>query len=83
MIISVLVFVLRGYQAMIRPLLIGACKFCPSCSEYSIEALRTHGLGRGLALSLRRVCRCHPFSPGGIDPVPPAAQAPSRAETRI
>ena len=55
---------------MIRPLLIGSCKFCPTCSEYAIEALRIHGLWRGSWLAIRRICRCHPFGPGGIDPVP-------------
>jgi putative membrane protein insertion efficiency factor len=64
------VFMIRTYQVIIRPLLIGSCKFYPSCSEYAVEALQTHGLGRGFALAVRRVCRCHPFSPGGIDPVP-------------
>ena len=82
-IISVLVFIIRGYQAMLRPLLIGSCKFCPTCSEYALEALRVHGLGRGLILSLRRLCRCHPFSPGGIDPVPYGAQPPTRADARV
>ena len=64
------VFVIRSYQAIIRPFLIGTCKFCPTCSEYGIEALRVHGLWRGATLTLRRVLRCHPFSAGGIDPVP-------------
>lgn len=67
------VFLIRCYQSVVRPLLIGSCKFCPSCSEYAIEALQTHGLWRGTALALRRVFRCHPFSVGGIDPVPEAA----------
>jgi putative membrane protein insertion efficiency factor len=62
---------IRCYQAMIRPHLIGTCKFCPTCSEYAIEALRTHGLLRGSALAVRRILRCRPFSPGGLDPVPP------------
>jgi putative membrane protein insertion efficiency factor len=64
------VFLIRCYQGMVRPLLIGSCKFCPSCSEYAIEALQTHGLWRGALLAIRRLCRCHPFSVGGIDPVP-------------
>jgi len=62
--------VIRAYQGLIRPLLMGTCKFCPSCSEYAVEALRTHGLIRGGGLGLRRLIRCHPFSPGGLDPVP-------------
>ena len=64
------VFVIRCYQAIIRPFLIGTCKFCPTCSEYGIEALQVHGFWRGAILTLRRVVRCHPFTAGGIDPVP-------------
>ncbi len=74
--VAIPVAVIRCYQAMLRPLLIGTCKFCPSCSEYAIEALHTHGLLRGTRLALRRITRCHPFSPGGIDPVPPPAVPP-------
>jgi putative membrane protein insertion efficiency factor len=66
----VALFCIRAYQVMVRPLLLGTCKFCPSCSDYAAEALQTHGLARGLLLSVRRVSRCHPFSHGGIDPVP-------------
>ncbi len=53
-----------------RPLLLGHCKFCPTCSQYAVEALQKHGLARGGWLALGRVCRCHPFTRGGIDPVP-------------
>ncbi len=65
-----LVSLLRCYQGTIRPHLIGSCKFCPSCSDYAIEALHTHGPWRGSVLAARRLARCHPFSRGGIDPVP-------------
>ncbi|HET6582644.1 MAG TPA: membrane protein insertion efficiency factor YidD [Nannocystaceae bacterium] len=55
------------------------CRFYPSCSHYACEALETHGLARGLGLAVRRVLRCHPFHPGGVDPVPeprtPAAES--------
>jgi uncharacterized protein len=47
------------------------CRFLPSCSTYAVEALRVHGAFRGTWLALRRVGRCHPWNPGGIDPVPP------------
>ncbi len=67
---TVLVFLIRCYQAMVRPHLIGTCKFCPSCSEYAIEALQVHGWRRGAGLAFRRVMRCHPFTRGGLDPVP-------------
>ncbi len=60
-----LILLVRGYQVGLRPLLIGSCKFYPTCSEYFIEAVRKHGPFRGGLLGLRR-----PFSPGGIDPVP-------------
>jgi len=66
----VLVSLIRSYQIIIRPHLLGSCKFCPTCSQYAIEALLAHGLVRGSVLSARRVVRCHPFSRGGIDPVP-------------
>lgn len=68
--ITLLIFLIRSFQAVIRPWLIGTCKFCPSCSEYTIEALQTHGLWRGIRMGANRIFRCHPFSPGGIDPVP-------------
>ena len=59
-----------AYQWCIRPLLPPACRFHPSCSEYAAEALERHGALRGSALALRRVCRCGPWHPGGVDPVP-------------
>jgi hypothetical protein len=63
-----------GYRRFISPLLPPACRFAPSCSEYALEALRTHGAVRGLWLAMRRLARCHPFNPGGYDPVPPRPQ---------
>jgi putative membrane protein insertion efficiency factor len=63
-----------GYRRFISPLLPPVCRFYPSCSEYALEALRTHGAVRGLWLAVRRLARCHPFNPGGYDPVPPRPQ---------
>lgn len=60
------------YQRLLRPLLPGACRFYPTCSDYAILALRRHGLLRGGALAVWRLLRCHPFHPGGVDPVPTA-----------
>ena len=66
------VTLVRAYQLLFAPFSGGACRFEPSCSTYAIEAIETHGLRRGLWLTLRRVARCHPFAQPGIDPVPRA-----------
>ena len=60
---------LRGYKRLLSPLLPPACRFLPTCSEYAMEAVTRHGPFRGTWLALRRVARCHPFHPGGYDPV--------------
>ncbi len=65
-----LMWLVRGYQVTISPLLPAACRYYPSCSAYALEALERHGALRGGWLSLRRLGRCHPFRPGGYDPVP-------------
>jgi len=65
-----LVKVIRAYQLVISPLLGPACRFHPSCSEYLIDAIQRHGAARGVWLGARRLARCHPFHPGGLDPVP-------------
>jgi putative membrane protein insertion efficiency factor len=59
------------YRRLVSPLLPPRCRFYPSCSAYAVEAVRVHGAGRGLWLAVRRVARCHPFNPGGVDFVPP------------
>ena len=69
----------EGYRRYVSPLLGSHCRFHPSCSRYAIDAIRVHGGGRGSLLALRRVLRCHPLHPGGIDPVPPAQ--PKTAES--
>lgn len=61
--------VLRFYKYAISPLLPPACRFTPTCSEYAAEAISRYGFRRGVALGLRRLARCHPFSAGGYDPV--------------
>ena len=68
---KLLVWILRAYQLLLSPMLGQNCRFYPSCSNYAIEAIRTHGAGRGSWLAARRVCRCHPWNEGGLDPVPP------------
>ena len=62
---------LGGYKRWISPLLPPACRFAPTCSEYMREAIGVHGLRHGLWLGVRRLGRCHPWNPGGYDPVPP------------
>ncbi|MBN4664910.1 membrane protein insertion efficiency factor YidD [Pandoraea nosoerga] len=69
---SVLLLLLRGYKLVISPWLGNRCRFHPSCSDYAREAIIEHGAGYGTYLAARRLCRCHPFHPGGFDPVPPA-----------
>lgn len=73
------VFAVLAYQALVRPFLVGTCRYHPSCSHYAIESFRTHGLFRGTRLAVARVLRCHPFARGGVDPVPPQlTSTPSR-----
>lgn len=66
----------RAYRYFVSPMLPPACRFYPSCSAYAEEALREHGALRGGWLAARRVCRCGPWHPGGVDPVP-AARVPA------
>lgn len=65
-----LLAVVRAYQVAISPMLGMHCRFAPSCSSYASEAIERHGAARGAWLALRRIARCHPFTPGGYDPVP-------------
>ena len=65
-----LLLAIDAYRALLAPLVGGYCRYVPSCSNYAAEAVRRHGAGRGAALTLRRLLRCHPFHPGGYDPVP-------------
>ena len=67
----VLLVLLAGYRRWVSPLLGPRCRFAPSCSAYAVAAVQVHGAGRGSWLAVRRLLRCHPFHPGGHDPVPP------------
>ena len=67
---AVLIALIRAYQWFISPLLGPHCRFYPSCSQYAREAIERHGTLRGSGLALRRLLRCHPWHPGGVDPVP-------------
>ena len=62
---------IRVYQRAISPFLRPRCRFYPTCSQYAVEAIETHGVLRGSWLALRRIAKCHPLHPGGVDPVPP------------
>ena len=61
---------IRGYQKFISPGLPPSCRFTPSCSQYALEAVAKHGALKGSWLAARRLVRCHPFNPGGYDPIP-------------
>ena len=67
---TLLILVVRAYQVVLSPLLPAACRYQPTCSHYAIEALEKHGALRGSWLAVKRIGRCHPFRPGGFDPVP-------------
>lgn len=67
-----LLLLLRGYQRFISPMRPPTCRFYPSCSQYAVIAVRRHGAAYGTWLAARRLMRCHPWNPGGIDDVPPA-----------
>ena len=67
---KIFIGLIKFYQRFISGLFGNCCRFYPSCSNYSIEALEKHGLCKGLFLTIIRICKCHPFHPGGNDPVP-------------
>ena len=69
----VLLWLLRGYQYAISPLFGPSCRFYPTCSNYAMEAVREHGAAKGSLLAAKRLCKCHPWHPGGLDPVPKKA----------
>lgn len=64
------IFIFRGYQLLISPLFPPSCRFQPTCSQYGIEALKKHGVIKGLSLTIKRIAKCHPWGGKGYDPVP-------------
>ena len=71
-----LLLIVRFYRRFLSPLLPASCRFYPTCSAYAQEALTKHGAIRGSYLSVRRICKCHPWNPGGVDPVPCLKDSP-------
>ncbi|MDR1796077.1 MAG: membrane protein insertion efficiency factor YidD [Clostridiales Family XIII bacterium] len=67
---TVLIYGIRGYQIFVSPWFPPTCRFFPTCSAYFIEALQKYGFFKGCRLGIARILRCHPFHPGGYDPVP-------------
>lgn len=70
---TLLLLLLRAYQLGISPFLGQNCRFYPTCSTYAAEAIREHGAAKGGRLAAKRLCKCHPWHPGGVDPVPKKA----------
>ena len=80
MIRRVLILMVRAYQVVFSPLFGSCCRYYPSCSTYCIEAIEKHGCVKGMWLGILRLCRCHPFHPGGPDPVPEPSRNPGAHE---
>ena len=78
---ALMLLTLRAYRVLISPLLGPRCRFYPSCSRYAEIAVRSHGSVKGGWLALRRLARCHPWNPGGVDPVPDTE--PDRADLTV
>lgn len=72
-----LIGLVRIYQKTLSRMKPACCRFYPTCSDYTVEAIQKHGILTGLWLSFRRICRCHPWNPGGYDPVPEAGDQKS------
>lgn len=79
-VVKFLQLVLKLYYWAVSPLLGNRCRFVPSCSEYAQQALETHGAARGTVLTVKRLCRCHPWGGHGFDPVPPPKEQESIQE---
>ena len=69
-IIYLLVFIIKLYQLLISPIIGQNCRYLPTCSEYSVQSIKAHGVINGIILSLKRISKCHPWGSHGYDPVP-------------
>ena len=65
-----LLILIRAYQLIISPILVSNCRFTPTCSEYAMESLKSHGLIKGIFLTIKRISKCHPWGGHGYDPIP-------------
>ena len=72
---NLLILLIKGYQKFISPLIGKSCRFYPSCSHYAKEALEVHGASKGIILTLKRLLKCGPWHPGGVDLVPKESKA--------
>ncbi len=79
---TLLLLLLRAYKLGISPFLGQNCRFYPSCSDYAAEAIREHGAAAGGLLAAKRLCKCHPWHPGGLDPVPQKSPGKPAAPAR-
>ena len=70
MLSKAIILLIKGYQYCISPMLGPHCRFTPTCSQYAKDAIQQHGALKGTTLAIKRICKCHPFHCGGIDPVP-------------
>ncbi|WP_010174440.1 membrane protein insertion efficiency factor YidD [Bacillus coahuilensis] len=77
MLSKLFIFLIKIYQRVISPLKPPSCRFYPTCSHYGVEAIQKHGAVKGGWLTIKRISRCHPFHPGGFDPVPEKKSNPS------
>jgi len=78
---KVIIRLIRTYQYLLSPFLGNNCRFYPSCSSYTIQALETHGLFKGSLLSIKRISKCHPWHDGGFDYVPPNDKTANKKQT--
>lgn len=78
---TILLLLVRAYQLCISPYLGQNCRFYPSCSAYAVEALEKHGALKGSLLATKRLCKCHPWHEGGVDPVPEKSSSKTTSTT--